>query len=298
MRVNYVAEIFRRALHLKGDDRLGDQFRCGGADDVHTEDFAVLRVGYDLHEPVMLPNDAGARVGGEGELADLDVMALFFGLSFGQANAADFRMAVGRVGNAQQVYRLCWVSGDVGDRDDALHPPRVGQLRIAHGDVADGVNAGFGGLHELVDLDEAALDFDLGLLDADVFGARGATDGDQDFVRFQLLLLAVHRKGHGNAVFGALDGFDLGIHETVDATLAINPHQFLRDLFVFHRHVARQHLEDGHICAEGLVDAGELDAYSAGADHDQRFRDAVEAEDLDVAQDAVVGLESREHTRD
>jgi len=40
------------------------------------------------------------------------------------------------------------------------------------------------------------------------------------------------------------------VHETVDAALAVNAHQFLRDFFILHRHVARQHLEDGHIRAE------------------------------------------------
>ena len=148
------------------------------------------------------------------------------------------------------------------------------------------------------DLDESALDFDLGLLDADVLGARGAAYGDEDLVGLDLLLLAVNREGHGDAVFGALDGFDLGVDEPVDAALAVHPHQFLGDFLVFDRNVAGQHFEDGDVGAEGLVDAGELDTYGARADDDERLGNVVEAENLDVGQDAVVGLESGQHAGD
>src|ERR1035441_3641030 len=297
MRVNYVGEVFRRALHFERYYRLGNQLRRSRADDVHTENFAVLGVGHNLHEAVMLSHDTGAGVGGEGELANLDVVALFFRLGFGQSNTADFRMAVGGVGDAQNVDRLGGLAGNVGDGDDTLHRAGVGQLRISHGDVTDGVDARLGGAHELVNLDEAALDLDLGLLDADVFGARGAADCDQDLVGFELLLLAVHGKRHRDAVLSALDLFDLGVHETVNAALTVHAHQFLGDFFIFHRHVARQHFENGHLRAERFVDAGELDSHSAGADYDQRLGDAVEAENFDVAEDAVVGLESGKHTR-
>src|ERR1017187_2675569 len=115
MRVNYVGEVFRRALHFERDYRLGNQLRRSRADDVHTEDFAVLGVGHNLHEAVMLSHDTGALVGGEGEFADLDVVALFFRLAFGQSSTADFRMAVGGVGDGQTVYGLGVLAGNVGD---------------------------------------------------------------------------------------------------------------------------------------------------------------------------------------
>ena len=171
-------------------------------------------------------------------------------------------------------------------------------MRVAHGDVADGVDAGLGGSHVFVGFDEAALDFDFGLLDADVFGARGAADCDQHLVGFQLLLLAIHGEGHGDAVFGALDGFDLGVYEAVDPALAVHAGQFLGDVLVLDGHVARQHLEDGDVGAERLVNAGELDPDGPGADHDERLGNVVKAENFDVGEDAVVGREAGQDTCD
>src|SRR5271166_576599 len=297
MRVDDVRQVFRRALHLQGDHRLGNQLGRGRADDVHAQDFTVLGIGNDLHETVVLAHDAGSRVGGEGELANLDVVTLLFGFGLGQADAADFGMAVGRVGNARLVDRLGRFAGNVGDGDDAFHGSRVRQLRIAHGNISDGVDARFGGPHIFIGLDEATVDFDLRVFDTDVFRAGGAANRDQHLVGFELLLLAVHGKGHRYAVFSALDLLDLGVHKAVDAALAVDAHQFLGDFLVFHGHVTRQHLEDDHVGAERLINAGELDSHGAGADHDQRFRNVVEAEDLDVAEDAIVGCESGKHAR-
>ena len=56
-------------------------------------------------------------------------------------------------------------------------------------------------------------------------------------------------------------------------------------LFVFDGHIPRQHFEDGHIRAERLIDAGELYAHRARADHDQRLGNLVQAEHFDVGQD-------------
>jgi hypothetical protein len=50
--------------------------------------------------------------------------------------------------------------------------PDVGQLRQAEYDVADGVDAGLGGLLRFVDFDEAALELDLCLFEADAACAR------------------------------------------------------------------------------------------------------------------------------
>ena len=96
-------------------------------------------------------------------------------------------MAVGCVGNVLRIDGLALLAGDFGDRDDAFHGADVRQLRRSQHDVADGVNARLGGLHPAVGLDEAAIGLDLGSFQADVFGARLAAHGDQDFLRFDLL---------------------------------------------------------------------------------------------------------------
>ena len=108
-------------------------------------------------------------------------------------------MAVGRVGDVLRIDRLALLAGNFGDRNDAFHRADVRQLRRSEHDVADGVDAGLGGLHPAVGLDEAAIGLDLRFFQADVFGARLAADGDQDFLGFDFLRLAIHAEGHGHA---------------------------------------------------------------------------------------------------
>ena len=68
--------------------RFGDDLRRVRADDVDAENLAVLGVGDDLDEAVVRVEDGGLGVADEGELADLDLVALLLGLRLGQADAA------------------------------------------------------------------------------------------------------------------------------------------------------------------------------------------------------------------
>ena len=72
-------------------------------------------------------------------------------------------MAIGAIWNVFRIDWLSLLSGDLCHRDDPLHRPYVRQLRRAQHDVADGVNAGFSGLHPAIRLDKATVRLDLGL---------------------------------------------------------------------------------------------------------------------------------------
>ena len=113
----------------------------------------------------------------------------------------------------------------------------MGQLGQTGHDVADGVDAGFPGLHPLVDADKAALHFDFCRLEADVGGARRAAYGHQHLLRFLHHLLAVRAgEGHLHPVLGLLDFVDLGAGVGVDASLAEDARQFLAHVLVFVGH--------------------------------------------------------------
>src|SRR5664280_553475 len=295
MRVDNVRQLLRGTFHLQRQDGFGDQLGRIRPDDVYAQDLAVLGVGNDLDEAFVLPHDAGARVRSEGELANLYGVTLFLGLGFGEAHASDLGMAIGRVGNAQRVDRLHRLARDVRDRHDAFHGAGVRQLRQAHDDVADGVKPGLGGAHELVDLHGAPVELDLRLLDTDILGHRRAAHCDQHLLGFQFLLLAIDGKGDGDARLGLFHFFYFGVHEAVDAALAIHAHQLLRHLFVFDRYVTRQHLQDSHVRSEGFVDAGKFDAHRARADHDQRLGNLVQTQHLDIGQDLHVRLQAGQH---
>src|SRR5260370_12445160 len=152
----------------------------------------------------MIAEDGGFAVADEGELAGFHGIACVTGLLFGHADGADLWFAVGGVGNAQLVDGVRGLAGNVGDGDDALHHSGVRELRQAGDNVPDGVEAGLGGFHELIDVDEAALDFGFGFFEAAIFGHGFATDGEQKFFglkRLRFTVLVLERDGDALGVF-------------------------------------------------------------------------------------------------
>ena len=162
-------------------------------------------------------------------------------------------------------------------------------------DVADRIDSGLGGFHPAVGFDEAAIGLDVRLLESDVVGARFAAYGDQNFIGFDLLWLAIYRKGHGDSGLRLLDLLDLGSGMKIDAALAIHAGQFLGDVFVFDGNQPRQHFENGDFGVEGAEDRGELHAYGAGADNHQGFRNFFQTENLDVGKDLRIRREAGNH---
>ena len=79
--MNNIRQLLRGALHFQRQNRLGDQLGRIRPDDVDAQDFSVLRIGHDLDEAFVLADDAGARVGGERELANLYLVARSFALA-------------------------------------------------------------------------------------------------------------------------------------------------------------------------------------------------------------------------
>ncbi len=133
-------------------------------------------------------------------------------------------------------------------------------------------------------------------LDADVFGARGAAHGDEDFFGFLFDGLAVGGgPGDFDAGVGLFDFLDLRAGVDVDAALLEDARELLGDFFVFGRHEAREEFDERDFGAEAAEDGAELDAYGAGADDDEGFGHLGDGENFDVGEDAVVGLEAEDH---
>ena len=71
----------------------------------------------------------------------------------------------------------------------------VRQLRRARDDIADGVNARLAGALVRIHFDEAAVEFDFGAFETDVFGVGLAADGDQERLGLDVFTLAVGQSG-------------------------------------------------------------------------------------------------------
>src|SRR3954451_8168722 len=152
------------------------------------------------------------------------------------------------------------------------------ELRQAGDDVSDGVNARLVGLHEFSGLDEAAVRLDLGFFQANVVGARRASDRDQNFFRFDGGLLSVFiTEGDAHAGLRLLDLLHLYREIALDTALGELAQQFLRYIFVFDRNDPWQHLENGYVAPERMEDGCKLHTDRAGTDHDHAFWDRRDA---------------------
>ena len=107
----------------------------------------------------------------------------------------------------------------------------------------------------------------------------------------------MRREADRHAVLRPLHLFDLGVDEAVDALLLERPEQFFADVLIFHRHQARQHLNDRDLCAEGTIDGSKLHAHGARADDDHRFGHGGQAEDFNIGENAIVGFQAGQHAR-
>ena len=93
----------------------------------------------------------------KGNLPYFHLVTRGLGLGFGQAHAANLRLAVGAGRDPVAAHRPCPLAGYLGRDHHARHGRHVGQLGQTGHYVADGEDARFPGLHPLIDADEAAL---------------------------------------------------------------------------------------------------------------------------------------------
>lgn len=262
------------------------------------EDLAVLGVGDDFDEAFVRVEDGGLGVASEWELANFYFMAFLLGDGFTHADGADLWFGVGCAGDAIARDRFGVFACDVRGGDCSTHGAGVCKLGQASDDVSDGEDAGFVCLHPLIRVDEAALDFDLCLVDAYVVGARCAADGDEDLFSFLYFRLAV-ALGEGDLYAGLrlFNLFDLRGDMHVDTALLVLAQELLADVGIFCRDDAVEHLDDGDFCVEALHDGSELHTNGAGADADERLGEILHAENLDVGEDLVAGFVAGNHAR-
>ncbi len=76
MRVDGVGQRLDRGFGFHRQHAFADQLEGFRPDDVDAQNFAIFRIGDNLHEAIVLPQDTGLAIGGEGKLADPDVVAL------------------------------------------------------------------------------------------------------------------------------------------------------------------------------------------------------------------------------
>jgi hypothetical protein len=207
-----------------------------------------------------------------GKWPTLTVVAGFLRARLGQPDRGDLRPAIGAARNVPGIHRMHVVqAGDLLDADHALMARLVREPGRA-GEVADRVDPGLAGAAEFVDHDMGAVDFDAGAFQADPFDIADDADGGNHAIDGDVLRLAAGFHGDRDAVGGFLHALHGGAGQDLHALLLERLVGEGGNFLVLDRQDARQHLDHRHLGAQIEVEAGELDADRAGADHQQRFR--------------------------
>src|SRR6516162_3325046 len=294
MRVNHVHHVVDRALELQNRRGFPKNFRGQRADDVDAEHFPVLFVGNHLDEAAVIAKDGGFAVADEREFSRLHTIASFFGLFFGESDRANLGLAICSVRNARSYNGLRGQALDMRYSDDAFHHRGVSKLWHSGDNIADGVQTGLIGLHELVHVYEAVLDPGLGFFDAAVFRHSLAPDREEQLLRLQGLGLAVFvLEGNRDALGVFLYAVYHAAGLNVDSLFAECLIQLGGDFFVLDRNDAGQCLQDSDLRAKGIEDGSKFHADGARADDDQRFRNFRKLEDGTIRQDRLmIGLDA------
>src|ERR1043165_5998223 len=191
VRVNRAAQLFCGRLQLHPDAGFGENLGRVRADDVNAQNLVVLGFADDLDEAFFFADDARLARSGEGELADLHIVAKLARLRFRQAGRADLRVAVSTTWHEPQVDGLhVLLARDLFDGEDALFRREVReQWRRNH--IADGINVWLACSQVFVNLYAPALDLDLRAFNPQAFKICHPAHGDEQHLCFERDLFAV-----------------------------------------------------------------------------------------------------------
>src|ERR1035441_8745542 len=292
-----VHQFFFRGFQVHRHHITLDQFGNLDADRGADEELPGLLVEDHFDQALVLAERDGLAVADEGKAADADVDLFILGRLFGQADRGDLRRTISAAGNQQLVHRMRLQALD---RLDADHAFVLGLVRQHRGacDVADGVDAGHAGLVEGVDHDAAALGFQSKFFQPEIFDVAGDADSGDHALGGDLLRLAALLDRRGDAVALLVEFGHLGVGQDFDALLLEALARKSLNLMILDRQDLRQHLDHRHLSAERAVERGKLDADGAGADHQQRLRNAGRRHGLKVSpHQFLVRLQAGQHAR-
>ncbi len=284
--VDRAAQVFGATAVFHVGDRRSDHLARAVADDLHAENLVCLGVGNDLAEAVGAVDCDGAAIGGEGELAHVDVQLVGLGLVFTDAHAGDFRLGVDHARD-DVVVHVAALAGDQLDAGHGFFLGLVGEHR-ARNDVANCVNALGGGAEMVVDLHAAALvELHARLVGSEARGGGLATHGDEDLVGFKLELLVLLFGGEERLLAFLGDTGDFRAELETEALLFKETLGQLGDVLIDGARDLRQQLDDGYLRTKARPNATQLQADGARADDDKLLRHLVKAQGFGAGNNRV-----------
>ena len=244
-----------------------------------------------LAKPSYSPPMIALAIAWNGTLPILTLRPRSVALRLGQADRGDLRPAVRRARLGGVVHLVdVGVAGDRVRGDEPLVRRRVGEPQAAD-DVADRVDVRLLRPHPAVDLDDAAVGLDLGRLEADVLDVGGAAGGDEHQLGAELGRLLALRADHQADARprrrSPTPASKRALVMTVMPRLVKLRSTTLLTSASSSGTICGRYSSSGHLDAEVVVHAGELDADRARPDDDDVLRQRVDLEDVVAGDDAL-----------
>src|SRR6185437_16905602 len=130
------------------------------------------------------------------------------------------------------------------DRNYSFLRRKMGQQRRRY-HITDRVDALFGSLLILVNLDKTAFDFDLRAFETEALRVRHATNRDQQHLGFETDVLALRSLAtHAHTGFSLLEFVELRIELRLNPAFSKTAFELFRNFFILERHEAWQQLHD------------------------------------------------------
>src|SRR6185437_8712506 len=288
MGVAGAGDVLRRRPELDGECCFCDQVSGFGAQYVHAQYAIRLRIGQHFREAVRCRDGLGARIGGEGEFADLVGYSGGFQFLFGFADTCHFRRGVDDGGNGVVVH-MPRAARDVLDTGNAFVFGLVRQHR-AFARVADGPDSRHVGLEMRVRRHATAcVEFHPGVCDTELVGIGTAADADEHDVRFDSLRHAASGRfdRHAQHVAFLLDTHDLGRELEFQALLLQDALELLADLAVEAGRDAVEEFNHQHLGAQPAPYRSQFETDITTADHQQTLRHFLQFERAGGRNDTV-----------
>src|SRR5215210_4714254 len=314
------SDLLRRTLDELGEDAFGNEVSDLRPYGVHPEDQVCLLVGDDLEEPVGLAFDKRLADGPERELRLPDLVTLLLGLRLREPERGHLGPTEGDARDEVPVLGHRVLASHVLDGDDALVTGLVGEPEPPDY-VPRRVHAVLGRPPILVDLDDATVvDLHVGRIEVQVLDDGLPPNRNEQRLRLERIptsfagltrgwifaavaatlalgLLLLLRTGGGNgdldSAVGLLQALGIGLcaRENRDAPVLELLLEGLGDIRVLERHETVEDLDDGHLGAEVVVHARELDADGPGAKDYYRLGIALVVGDDIVRGDDLLAVE-------
>ena len=278
-------QLQRGAFQQLGHRQLPQQLGNLRAAKMPPQQFAVVGVNHQLHQPVRLPHSHRLAAGLHIETPDFHLISLLPRLRFRKPERRHLGMAVSSAGHHRIIQRLDFLARNRLHRRNPLRRRHMSQRQLAR-HIPHRVDAGNIRRHPVVNGDIPPFRSHAHALQPQVFGIGLHSDSHQRLVKARLFGGAVLADGQRNPAGVRLRSHHAGAGAQGNPFPSEGPFQLLADFRILVGNQMRQQLYDSHLCAVHPVNIGEFRPDCAPAHNSHGAGNLVRYDSLPAGDDA------------